>query len=65
MVEWIPKVRLQADSVDRETSHNPGVIKVGGRFTMGRHGVPKPMQYPLGHSDCKTVRAVWRAGPAS
>lgn len=54
-VEWVPKVRPQGDSVDRRTSHNPGVIKVRGRFSLavGGPGVPRPVQYPWGHWDCK------------
>ena len=54
-MEWVPKVRPQVDSVDRKTSHNPGVTEIRGRFALAMDGpgVPRPMQHPLGHSDCK------------
>lgn len=52
-MERVPKVRPQADSVDRRASHSPGVTEVRFSLAVGGPGVPRPVQYPLGHWDCK------------
>lgn len=64
-MEWISKVRPQVDSVDRKTSHNPGVIEVGQiRSCRGWPWNTQTRAAPIGSLGLQNlVRAIWRAGP--